>query len=328
MRSNRTKKLILINSVLLAVLVIGFVYAWFAVNFNSKVDTDDVEVVADSALEISLDGSNWSSYLYLNETNVLKNLDFRDITGIGDGKFLRPTLTQFSGFATVGDDAQWSTPQSTDGTQTADNTADYVKFDIHMRSADQLNVYLGQDSGVTPISTKLLGVTSAEAGLYNKSTYGNFSKDLVAGAVRVSATDTSNSRLFTWIPCPNIYLNTKYDESVGVYNIITNASPSSTYSDGSNPYEHYYYDSSHNLNTLTGAESDKLLTELQDTTTSPANQKLASLTKKNADGYYYDKITVYVWLEGCDNEARRAFAGGKFNISLMLDAQDYIVPSP
>lgn len=328
MQSKRTKKLIVINSVLLAVLVVGFVYAWFAINYNSKVDTDDVEVVADSALEISLDGNNWSSYLYLNDTNILQNLDFRDITGVGDGSFLRPTLTQMAGFATVGEGANWSTPQATDGTQTADNTADYIKFDLYMRSADKLNVYLGSASSVTPVSTKLLDIQSSEATLYNKSSYGSFSKDLVAGAVRVSATDSSHSRLFTWIPCPNIYLDTKYDEAISSYNIITNASSTGTYTAGNSPYEHYYYNSTHTLSTLDASTAaDKLLTSLQDTTsTAVSSQKLASLTDKDANGYYSDQVTVYIWLEGCDNEARRAFAGGKFSVSLSLDAQDYTTP--
>lgn len=318
MQSKRTKKLIVINSVLLAVLVIGFAYAWFAVNYNSTVDTDEVEVIADNALELSLDGTNWtSSYLNLNSNGMLDNLEFRDITGDGSGTFLRPTLVQDSGFAMPG--STWSDPQATPGTPAV--KADYIKFNLYMRSADKLDVYLGSNSSVAPLtdSTKLIG---ADAG--NKSPYGDFSKDLAAGAVRISAA-ADTGHLFTWIPCPNIFLETKYDSPITNYEIDLNASSASDYTDNYSPYEHYYNSSSgtHDLMTLS---ADKLLTTLSDTTgdTLPAKQKLASLTTKDSNGYYKNKVTVYIWLEGCDNEARRAFAGGKFSVSIVLDAVDTV----
>lgn len=314
MQSIKKNKLIVANSILLVLLVVGFAFAWFAVNYSNIVEGDQVEIVADSALEISFTGADgsWKNYLNLNDSNSGVNFDtleFRDITGSGDGTFWKPALNQGSGFASVISTDEWLPPTA---------NKEYIKFDLYMRSADPLTVSLGDGASVTPLNSPLLG---ANAG--NKSSYGNFSKDLVAGAVRVSATHGSNGRIFTWIPRPNIYLAAGPEAGITSYDIITNAAADEKFSKGISPYEHWYYPSKGSVmaqlttNVITG----DITTENQ--------QRLVNLTKKNAaTGYYQDKITVYVWLEGCDNEARRAFVGGNFKLSFALSSADAPVSTP
>lgn len=314
MQSIKKNKLIVANSILLVLLVFGFAFAWFAVNYSNTVDCDQVEIVADSALEISFTGADgsWKNYLNLNDSNSGVNFDtleFRDITGSGDGTFWKPALNQGSGFASVNSTDDWLTPTA---------NKEYIKFDLYMRSADPLTVSLGDGASVTPLNSPLLG---ANAG--NKSSYGDFSKDLVAGAVRVSATHDTNGRIFTWIPRPNIYLAAGPEEEITSYDIITDAAAAGTFSVGISPYEHWYYPSKGSVmaqlttNVITG----DITTENQ--------QRLVNLTTKDAaTGYYQDKITVYVWLEGCDNEARRAFVGGNFKLSFALSSADAPVSGP
>lgn len=314
MQSIKKNKLIVANSILLVLLVVGFAFAWFAVNYSNIVEGDQVEIVADSALEISFTGADgsWKNYLNLNDSNSGVNFDtleFRDITGSGDGTFWKPALNQGSGFASVNSTDDWLPPTA---------NKEYIKFDLYMRSADPLTVSLGDGASVTPLNSPLIG---ANAG--NKSSYGNFSKDLVAGAVRVSATHGSNGRIFTWIPRPNIYLAAGPEAGITSYDIITNAAAGGTFSVGINPYEHWYYPSKDSVmaqlttNVITGDITTK------------NQQLLVNLTTKDAaTGYYQDKITVYVWLEGCDNEARRAFVGGNFKLSFALSSADASVSTP
>lgn len=315
MQSKKTTKLIIANSILLVFLAIGFVYAWFATNYGNVVDGDQVEVIADSALEISFTGQDgsWKSYLNLSNSDSgvnFETLEFKDITGSGDGNFLRPALSQFGGYAQVDSDSAWS--------PTIENQ-DYLKFDLYMRSTDKLNVFLGDGSSVTPLAEKLTGTyTTQEAETNRKSSYGNFSKDLVAGAVRVSAVNSSTNHLFSWIPCPNIYLKAGPSEAIDAYDIITNAVSSGTFEKGYSPYEHWYYSSAQSTDPVMLSE-EKTVTGSIET----ANDKTKLVTLDTLNGsFYQDKVTIYIWLEGCDNEARRAFVGGKFKVSLSLSSQD------
>lgn len=318
MQSKRIKKLIIANVVLLAFLAAGFTYAWFASTYGNIVEADQVQVIADSALEISFDDQNWSSYLNLNAAGSpvdFNNLKFTDITGSGDGNFLKPTLNQFGGYAEVAtgaSDPAWTVPTA--------NT-DYIKFPLYIRSTDRVNVYLGEGASVSPQASTLLNLQSNDTA-NNKSAYGNFSRDLVAGAVRVSVVDNAAtpSRQFTWIPCPEIYLNAGSNEAISSYQIFTDiasiADPRIT--NGVNPFKHYYY--ADNKATAMIQLTDNLITGK---ITNDNRKLLVSLTDKSeSETYYKDMVTVYIWLEGCDNEARRAFVDGKFNVSLNISAVD------
>lgn len=319
MRFKKYKKLIISNLLLLVLLVAGFTYAWFASTYGNIVDADQVQVIADSALEISFNGTDWSSYLNLNSIGSpvdLNNLKFTDITGSGNGSFYKPSLNQLSGYAEVSTSDTWSVPEA--------NT-DYIAFDLYMRSTDMVNVYLGEGASVSPQAEKLLNLDDNDT-INNKSAYGNFSRDLVAGAVRVSATHTTNEgsgseaieHLFTWIPCPKIYFPYGPSENIVSYSgIRIDAASSETFNDIS-PYQHWY-----NANPNDATMTKYVGSLVTDTISGENQQKLVSLTTKaGSDTFYQDKVRIYIWLEGCDNEARRAFVDGKFNVSLTLSAQD------
>lgn len=337
MKLSRNKKLIITNAVLLILLAAGVTYAWFASTYGNMVDADQVQVVADSELQISFNGTDWSSYLNLNSTGSPVNLNtlrFTDITGSGDslttasadniadGDFLKPALNQLDGYAEVASGSGSSVPIG--------NT-DYIKFNLFLRSTDPLVVKLGTGSAVTPQSQTLLNLADGDKA-NNISSLGNFSRDLVAGAVRVSvvksAGNTNASRLFTWIPCPNIYLDADPSGKVADYSkLYTNivSSDDTRIINRVNPFEHWYYNSAQ-ATTMTQLTTNLVTGTITDQT----QQQIVSFANasKNNDGYYQDMVTVYIWLEGCDNEARRAFVDGKFNVSLVISAQDPPASTP
>lgn len=316
MQSKRLKKLIIANAVLLILVAAGVTYAWFASTYGTIVEADQVQVIADSALEISFNNSDWSSYLNLNSPGSPVDFDvlkFTDITGSGDGNFLKPALNQFGGYAEVVTADEWQEPRE---------NLDYISFPLYMRSTDELDIYLGVGSSVAPQTDSDHLITNLGVN-NNKSPYGNFSRDLVAGAVRVSAVDNSASknRIFTWIPCPNIYLPFGPSDTISTYDTISITAKETDTFNGISPYQHKYYASS--TATLLSEVTDNLI---KGTITDDNEKLLVKLDEKTeAATYYTGMVTVYIWLEGCDNEARRAFVGGNFTVSLNISAKD---PSP
>lgn len=335
--NNKTKKKVIVtNSLLLAFLIFGTVFAWFASNFKNYVAANEVQVVADGDLQLSVedttDNSKWSYSLTLSNYEWFKRTSFTDITGSGDGNFARPTLQLNPGFASIAETGTWTTTEKDDtngqlkATNTADNDKtsktkyDFVRFTLYMRSKTKMNVQLGPGSCVLPASIdsasdlgKLIGV-----GAPNRSSFGLYSKDLVAGAVRVSAIDSEKNHLFTWIPRPEI---NAFAKESSVSRISVNETENETTGDS---YSHTYYadvDNNKKFKEYTLGDidnPDKALTVTGDIT---GSQNLVTLSEEtDTNGYHTGKVDFCIWLEGCDNEARRVFVDGKFKVFLNLSA--------
>lgn len=327
---SKNRYLIAVNLFLIAILMVVAVYAWFASNANNRVDAYDVQVQSDSTLQLSFDGSTWSSKLDLSKlenekksaneptTYVLDTMKFIAVTGDGENFYI-PQLQQKQTYATV-KETGWSGAKPNE---------DYLKFTVHMRSKDAINVYLSSDSYAAAASEV---VTGANCG--NPSTYAtgdvSFSKDCIVGALRVGFNNT-NSQKFVWIPKPQYHLNNVI--GTDVFTMVTDATGSSftggtgaegDYFKWNNPYEHWYYEKQSDTPYTLTKMTDNVLTTLPDTVQSvPEDGKtlVASLKgTKDANDYYNAQATFVVWIEGCDTEARRALVDGKFKLSLVLDA--------
>ncbi len=313
-KKTKSKLIMLINLVLIAALMVVAVYAWFAVNVDNNVKMYEIEVHSDNPLQLSFDGENWSDSLDLSDltredgTNVLSTMKFIEVTGNGSN-FLIPTLTQYENYALPDTSSTW---------KDAVANQDYLSFTVHMRSKDPLNIYVSSESFAEPSSTVFTGPDSE-----NKSSAGDFSKDCIVGAVRVAAFDSAGTRKFVWIPRPDIHL--KNDMGSTTFEMETGLTSAPTSNQNSfkwnNSFAHSYYIINGTTKMLTTMSSG-LLTELPDTTSSePAQTLVATLSgTPDSNGYYTGSATFTVWVEGCDTEARRALANGKFNLALMLDS--------
>lgn len=308
MHNKSKKKLIVANSLLLAFLIFGSVFAWFASNFKNYVASNEIEVVSDDDLLLSVDNSNWHNSITLSNYEWFKRTTFTDITGSGAGPFARPTLELNANYASVVTNGEWTTPLATD---TTDNSAtgthkyDYVRFTLYMKSKTPYTVKLGENSYVRPASdysslSNLLGSTAP-----NKSSNGDFSKDLVAGAVRVSGISSSDEHIFTWIPRPEIDAT----PNNGAITSVSVTASSTT---------HTYY-SEDAAGTFTSKVLETAKTVTGDINSSNA-QQLVTLIDDDSDGTYSGQVDFCIWLEGCDNEARRAFVDGKFKVYLNIVA--------
>lgn len=332
---NSKKTIIIINLLLILALMTGSVYSWFAVNVENRVDVYEIEVEADNALELSFTGeeNSWSTFLNVSDLKndkgelVLTNLNFGEITGDGT-TFKIPTLSQYGNYALVDKSAEANWSDATEN-------VDFLRFKVHLRSEDQLNVFLSSDSAAFPATDNFKG-DNVERPASCKDA--KFSKDCIVGALRVAFDDVSSSNdnpNYIWITNPDFHLNnnigtddysmdfdaTTKSYTEGLYDSYVDQIINQPYK-WNNPTKHYYYDINKTLKD--SVANVKVITELPDTLTNPYTSnaiQIASLTgTKGEDGFYHDDVEFTIWLEGCDTEARRALVGGKFRLSLAFDS--------
>lgn len=308
--NRKTGALILKNSIILLVLIIVAVlssFSWFTKGTRSFADGVNVKAEAPHGLEIAIvehgaeapsAGDYTKDDILLNKStyDFLDELHFTEITGSGKlDEFYKPKLTQANGVATPDKTADWDV---------ARENVHYLSFDLYMRSKSPFTVNLDSTTSVKPVSTDLTWADGTDASAYNPSSSGNFSRDCVVGATRVSIVDSQEALKYLWIPAPNI----KYDHA--------NKTCATGLASGTT-YTHKYYkvtSSNKTLTTATGVTTNNKC----DYTLGEAKQLVNVTSKSNADTYYVDYVTVNLWIDGEDEEARLALTGGNFVLSLDL----------
>ena len=170
--SKESKKKIFGGLIKLVGILVGFYiasYAWF--NSTEETRLGNIEIGTDkfNKIYMSIDGGvTWDTSLDVDLTNNFKFNN--EVTG--DGVY-------FYKAANKRDDG---TPISF---RNANANADYFEFDIWFKAQQNTGIFLVRSSTIEPavgISTEVLIGTDA----LNLSGYGPFSKDLIAGGVRVA----------------------------------------------------------------------------------------------------------------------------------------------
>lgn len=342
----------------LIVLIFAFTYSWFAPP-SKPVDATgvDASVKANGDFEYAVgfynsgtagdykitEFSNQSSTLNLTSlrakgvndsgySNYNLLHDYRPIDITGDGRTLiRPAMSYGnSAINTTSLDYSIAKPNE-----------QYISFDLYFRSKSQgISVMLGDDSYAKAGAEVTSGGSMTGANATNKSTYGDFSKDAIVGAVRVAFINYDysdelhnmpgnleeyqtrtpdylhNSARFIWLPRPDLHLNandTLQNWSLSVndpaqsadkqhyfYNIF-NCQPAKVDGYPSSDTAHYHIQEAYS-NTVTPDVLDA------------ASQAFSDLNIKFGE-YYYTKVNVRIWIEGTDIESRRATSGGQFEVN-------------
>lgn len=256
-------------------------------------DGVEYQIVAHGA---SIDPDKWvkgSMKLSAESYDFLEDLSIREVTG--DGTLLskdssnvslyRPKLTQSGSSVSV--------VTSEEMTKAVANQ-DYISFDLYVRSESNNTLNLNEETSIYPNNTSL------------ESSDGNYPKDAVTGAVRCSINGTASGNLL-WIPAPNIF----YDPDSGT--LYTNRTSGDSYK--------HSYDMWYNSMVIKTTKVNVIANnDLNNPYTLGVNKKLLTLTQNSlyGEGYYGGKVNFNVWVEGEDNEARGLFAGGQFNIKIVI----------
>lgn len=325
-----TKSLVMKNLIVMAVLIIialTGVISWLTNKTEATADGINVTCEAPDGLEIAVvrhgdkpptdkDFEN-DGIVKLTKENYpfLKQLSLEEITS--DGKyFYKPKITQDSNgaFVDIESTEPWVNVEKAYTDFSADSSLSYLSVDVYMRSKGSHEITLSSSTSVTPqYKDRLIGNVEDIA---NKSAMGAFSKNCIVGAVRVSTVvDKRCNNL--WIPAPNIlYSETK--SSTG--NIITRTVHTDITKDLSEfgTFKHKYWKVDPNTSEREGTDTitaDKVITNDNCDYSLGADQALLTLSKDNSDesGFYKGMVTLNLWIDGEDKEARQAFVGGKFS---------------
>ena len=310
-----TKSLVMKNLIVMAVLIIialTGVISWFTNKTEATADGINVICEAPKGLKIAVvqhgdpapdvnDETQWSEgeiTLTKEDYPFLKEQSIIEITSDGTD-FYKPKLTQENGKAKPDTSSEWDV---------ADKDS-YLSIDVYMKTGEDHMVYLNSGTEISPISTTLTGEQSG-----NKSDDGDFSKDCIVGAVRLSTVNSADSKLKNlWIPAPQIHYDSDKKE-------VTLGNTSG------DTFKHKYWKVTKNSDGTTGKPTGTAPVEYKDVITNTNNDfklgknyDFAMLTKKQpSDKYASGMTTVNIWVDGEDDEARFAMVGGKFKATIKL----------
>lgn len=277
--------------VMVSVLVVS--YAWFVRTSKNETNDLNIKTKASRLLYISLDdGQTWDTELSLNLSDKFKFNNEVTSNGI-----------DFYKAATKRDDGLPIT------FTTAENGIDYLEFDILFKANAPLGVFLDSTSSILPTAgldeNELIG-----QGITRKSSYGDFSRDLIAGAVRVAfiENDYVNEQYIpklktSLVWAPNKEYELIYNNGYYSFDINSNSEQDYKYINATNGVSYELVTNlKDNLNTdfvNDNANGDPMITQIDET----FNGGIKA-------------VTVRIWIEGNDREAHTALTGGMFTLNL------------
>ena len=307
MNKEQNKKIYVTFYKLIAIVVSIFVfsYAWFVRENDSNLDGVSIGTARTNNIMISSDGnSEWS-----NSFNIDVGEGFRfnnEVTS--DGMvFYKANLKSDEGM-----------PLSF---TSAVVNEDYLDFDIWFKNDKSVKLFLDKNSYVSPLcgtdeDDLILDINSNKTidDIVRASAYGDFSRDLIAGSVRVA------------------FIKYNYDSDSGEYVLDSKPSlvwaPNKGYeiseSDGwytakidSTSSQNYKY-----IKVDGSSFSEEEIDVLKDEVRASYDEKMAngdnSLFSIDTEDGVEKKalLKVRVWVEGNDRDAVSALKGGKFKINL------------
>lgn len=287
MKALKSKLLVSITTLVIALVsVAGSAYAWFTLS-NTASAQMQFTVTAGDGLQISLDNTNWTNSIDLN--NLLY--------GVGTGIFENETLnavtskTGYNDFKILkGDFTNPLAPVYTlDG---ANPNKDFVTFPLYFRTPSNSSAFLALDT----VNSKAVNVTADAV--------------QAAKAVRVSFSDVlTPTSAIVWEP----------NASTGKGNYIADLSApisgaawdvfNNTIAAGSDVTALQTYHAGLPVAgpaTNVAASLSKLSPD-------------ASLWAETTPGYYYTSVQVRIWIEGFDEDAYDVIFKQLFNLDLVFN---------
>ena len=335
-KATGTKKWIRLSMILYIVILSGaavFTLAWFVFDETATIKTaDNMQITAGTKLEIALveDGKDleWGQLIACNTPTTLP-----DITGNGSVFYFPKVLTEDDNTFDSADTFYKITDAS------SDKNSYFITVHLRFRTTLPMEVYLSEDSFVSGLSANLVGEN-----VDNKSIFGDFSRDGIAGAVRVAFIEKDPTAMeeYTlkniWIPNDK-YQITYTDDQAG--NEVDHKAEFTTdgareytiLDDGTKQFQYgYMAESGENMTfipwTLDDYTSHRVTLDSQslavhnDGGTQWINDAAPLITFYEDDfkeGIAERELIIKIWIEGTDREADKAFTDGqlKYNFSFV-----------
>lgn len=357
MINNRQQRSLIIKGIMLLLAFIVMIFAatlaWFAPpDLPAVANGISVSTTTGKYFDMAVGFQSSKNGYQYTMSQYTKNLNLRDVITANDEHY--DVLHDFSPVDITGDGVTFVRPSMQLKNKDIDRTSntfttvtpnkEYISFDMYFRSDEVCKVYLDEDSyvkgaiEVEPGDGNLVNAELLAEGGGRKANEGNFSKDAVVGAVRVSFVNydqfieaedldnLQNEASVLWLPRPDIHLNSTANATLEPWTLSTGLTPDNTVVDRygttdkfdgfpADTFTHHYY--SYAL-----ADDGQMIGDIdydeKKTITDISNKlPVCDVNYKSGD-YYYGKTKVNIWIEGCDAEARRAISGGQFQVNFDL----------
>ena len=297
-------------------LLLSSAWAWFRGEDDQHATAHGIQItlgspnsllISVSAPDQVVDEENieWKNSIdIISDTDLLDNLDMIPVTGLGyalsngENYLYVPGLKyDANGEVSVNRDVDWSE---------ARENVDYISLKVSFKTAFPADIYIGKGTTVTTWSQDN-GFDLVGDNIGNVSKYGDFSRDAIVGALRMSVSYPETESKFLWVPRPDVYLSK--DVASDEYILTASDQVLADCWNGS----HTYYDlTKYAASTKGCAMSSGAFTATENSAVG-ANE----LTKigSTEDGV---TCTVFlkIWIDGCDSEAVQALSRGKFRLNL------------
>lgn len=309
---------------LVAVIVaLTGVLAWFAGKTSADASGVSVDCKAPDGIEIAVvakgaavtDADFKESNITLKNQDFMQELSLSEVTSDGIS-FYRPILNQLGGAAIPDPSKEWEE-------EDAIINKSYLSFDLYIRSESEQDIYLKDTSKFSTVAKKLTGADAD-----NKSFLGDFSRDCIIGATRMSVVGYNSKgntaeRKLLWVPRPELrfYTDTTNTNNVTIspdpsahghkYWAVTKVDGKQVKDDAPTTMDPDLVTTSKDVDGEYVLGEDKVITSLSTPQTFTDN---AGNNKK----YYCNHVTVNIWIEGEDDEARLALVNGEFKVELDL----------
>jgi hypothetical protein len=168
-----------------------------------------------------------------------------------------------------------------------------------------MNVYLSDESYITPVNTQDDGT----------NIHGKFSRDYIAGAMRVAIIDDTGLKML-WAPNSSYQL---IQNNNGSYALKTGE-----YGDSVPESDYYYFAENEDGELVQQKVSPEAYASKQFVVDGTGAMKdeagnsptLATLIPASEGAYAQKTVKIRIWFEGTDREAHQALAGGNVNVKL------------
>lgn len=267
----------------LIVILFAFIvasYAWMTNGSKLKMDGLSISTRSVQNLSFSLDGGiTWDDETSLNlDENFVFN---SEITGDGINLYIPSTRRE-------------------DGTPVSFREAtvnkDYLEFEIMFKSDNDAKLFLASDSFIEPTAGTTEGQLFGED-VVRKSSMGDFSRDLIAGSVRVAFIEEDKEETnMVWAPNPN-------------YELVKGASENSFLLDSTNPQSYNYLNPS-DLSQKAVPNIKDNINATYGSNTSGGDPSILHISKEEKT----KSVIVRIWVEGNDRETDTSLKGGVFRI--------------
>lgn len=273
-------------------------YAWFVTFDRSEVEGYGVAISKTNNVVISTNGGeSWSSTADLA---IAADLQFNNEVTSDGLKFYK------AGAKTVVGDPVTFIP--------ATKNEDYLEFEVLFKTEASTYIFLDTESSVNPVA----GATEEEllgSDVENQSGDGEFSRDLIAGAVRMAfiANDengVTNNTSLVWAPNKNIELSLDSDDKY--HASIT-----------SERVQEYKYIKVDNNGTFKEEDVPNIKDIISATNMGKGangDPYLLKITVPEGESSAIGTLTVRVWVEGNDRDALTPLIGGEFKLKLFFTA--------